>query len=103
RALRGGLPGRALDARIVGAEAILAMLAVDQRVGEPRHVPRGFPNLRVHEDRRVETFDVLALVDHRTPPALLDVLLELDAQRPVVPHRAKPAVDLGRLKHAVEY
>src|SRR5205823_5910276 len=65
----------------------------------PRHVTRRFPSLRVHQDRRVEAFDVLAIVDHRAPPALLDVFLQLDAQRPVVPHRAEAAVDLRGLEH----
>ena len=38
----------------------------------------------------------LALGDHRPPPLFLDVLLELDAKRSVVPRRAGPAVDLSR-------
>src|SRR5216110_1035520 len=58
-----------------------------------RHVTRGFPYLGVHQDRRVQAFDVLAIVDHRAPPALLDVFLQLDAQRSVVPHRAE---EIGR-------
>ena len=36
--------------------------------------------------------------DHRVPPAILDVPLELHAQRPVVPHRTRAAVDLGGLE-----
>src|SRR6058998_2050185 len=36
--------------------------------------------------------------NHRAPPALLDVLLELDPERAVVPHRAETAIDLRRLK-----
>src|SRR3989449_3905762 len=51
----------------------LAVLAIHQRIGKPRHVTRGFPYLGVHQDRRVQAFDVLAIVDHRAPPALLDV------------------------------
>src|SRR2546422_1128764 len=39
---------------------------------------------RSHENRGVQALDVLAVVDHRAPPALLDVFLELDAQRSVV-------------------
>src|SRR4029453_2370193 len=39
---------------------------------------------------------VLALLDHRPPPGPLDVVLQLHAERPVVPHRVDPAVDLGR-------
>ena len=36
--------------------------------------------------------------DHRVPPAVLEVLLELDAERPVVPHRSGAPVDLGGLE-----
>ena len=39
---------------LVGAEAQLARLAVDHRVGEARDVAGGLPDPRVHEDRRVE-------------------------------------------------
>ena len=97
-ALRVRLPGRALDPGVVGAEAVLAMPAVDQRIGEARHVTRRLPHPRMHQDGRVEPFDVVPRVDHGPPPAVLDVLLELDPERPVVPDRAQTAVDLGGLE-----
>src|SRR5262249_3162152 len=40
--------------------------------------------------------DVVTLVHHRAPPRVLDVALELDAERTVVPRRADAAVDLAR-------
>jgi hypothetical protein len=52
----------------------------------------------MHEDRRIEPLDVVAHADHRVPPAVLEILLELDAEGAVVPHRAGSAVDLGRLE-----
>src|SRR5207249_6185206 len=97
--LRRRLARRALDPRIVGAKPVLAMLAVHEGIGEAGHVSRRLPYLGMHQDRGVEPLDVLTLVHHGAPPALLDVLLELDAQRPVVPHGAEATVDLGRLKH----
>ena len=57
------------------------------------------PDLRVHEDAGVEPDDVLALLDHRPPPRPLDVVLQLDAERAVVPDRVDPAVDLARREH----
>ena len=45
--------------------------------------------------RRVEADDVVARLHHRAPPLALDVLLELDAERAVVPRRAGAAVDLA--------
>ena len=53
------------------------------------------PDLRVHEDPGVEPDDVVALLDHRPPPGALDVVLELDAERPVVPDGVDAAVDLA--------
>src|SRR5207245_4950140 len=80
---------------LVGAEALLAALAVDQRVREAGHVARGLPHARVHDDRRVEADDVIAAGDDLPPPGLLHVALELDAERSVVEARAEAAVDLG--------
>src|SRR2546425_950220 len=100
--LRVGLTGRAFDPRIVGAKAILALLAVDEWIGESRDVPRRLPHLGMHQDRGVQALDVFARVDHRPPPALLDVLLELDAQRTVVPDGTEAAIDIGRLIYVAE-
>ena len=58
--------------------------------------PGGHPDLRVHEDPGIEPDDVVALLDHRPPPGALDVVLELDAERPVVPDGVDAAVDLAR-------
>ena len=44
----------------------------------------------------VEADDIVALLDHRPPPGALDVVLELDAERPVVPDGVDATVDLGR-------
>ena len=93
-----GVPGHALDLGIVGAKALLAVLAVDERIGEAGDVAARLPDPRVHQDRGVEPLDVVARAHHRVPPALLDVLLELDAERAVVPHGAGAAVDLRRLE-----
>ena len=94
-----GCPGRALDALVVGPEAVLALLAVHQRIGEAGDVAGRLPDPRMHQDRGIEPLDVVAGMDHRPPPAVLDVLLELDAQRAVIPHGAEAPVDLGRLEH----
>jgi hypothetical protein len=90
--------GRSLDAWIVGAEALLAIPAIHERVDEPRHVTARFPDARVHQDRRVEPFDVAAGANHRLPPAILEIPFQLHAKRPVIPHRAGATIDLGRLE-----
>src|SRR5205814_437838 len=80
--------------QLVGARASLALLAVDQRVGEGRQVAGCLPDPRRHDDRGVDPDHVVALLDDRPPPGVLDVALQLDAERPVVPEAAEPAVDL---------
>src|SRR3954452_21459999 len=80
---------------MVGAEALLAGLAVHERVGEAGEVPARLPRARVLDDRRVQSDDVVALEDHRLPPLVLDVVLEQDAVVPVVVGVADAAVDLG--------
>ena len=79
---------------VIGPEAVVAVGAFDERVGERRQVPGGLPHLRREDDRRVEPDDVVASGHHRAPPLPADVLLQLDAQRTVVPGGAAAAVDL---------
>ena len=80
---------------VVGAEPLVAGQALGQRVGEHADVAGGHPHLAGQDDRGVEADDVVAAGDHGLPPLPLDVLLELDAERPVVPGRAGAAVDLA--------
>ena len=86
----------ALRARqLVQPIAAMAGGALHERVAERRDVARRDPHLGVHQDARVETHDVVALLDHGPPPGALDVVLELHAERPVVPHGVDAAVDLA--------
>ena len=84
------------DVELVGPIPLLGRPAVDHRVGEAADVARGFPDLRVHDDRAVEPDHVVAHLDVVAPPGVLDVPLQLDAQRAVVPEAVDPAVDLAR-------
>jgi hypothetical protein len=88
---------RAGVVELVGAHALLAGLAVDQRIAEVLDVARRLPGPRVRDDRRVEAFDVVALAHDLLPPERLQVVLELDAERAVVPEAVDAAVDLARL------
>jgi hypothetical protein len=83
---------------LVRTEALLGLLAVDHRVGEAGDVPRGFPHLGRRDDRAVEADDVVAPMDHVLPPGFLDVLAQLDAQRPVVEEAGEAAIHVGALK-----
>jgi hypothetical protein len=88
------VPGGVLLLEVVLAEPLVAGLALHERVGERRQVTARLPGLRREDDRRVEAHHVVALGDHEAPPLLLDVLLQLHAERAVVPRGAGAAVDL---------
>ena len=70
-------------------------LALGQRVGELGQMAAGLPDLRREDDAGVEADDVVADLHHRAPPLPLDVVLDLDAQRPVVPGSPEAAIDLA--------
>ena len=83
---------------VVGARARLAVAAVGHRIRERRLVAGVLPDQPVHQDGGVEPLHVVAVVDDRAPPGALDVVLQLDAERAVVPGAAEAAVDGGRRK-----
>jgi len=87
------------DEDVVGARARLAVPAVGHRIRERLLVTGVLPHQPVHQDRGVEPLHVVAVIDDRTPPGALDVVLQLDAQRTVVPGAAQASVDGGRRKH----
>src|SRR5690606_26825149 len=97
--LDGGRGPRLPTGRLVRAEPLLADEAVAEGVLEVREVPAGLPHLRVHDDRRLEADDVLAGVDHRAPPLVHQVALELDAHRAVVVRAAQTPIDLRALEN----
>src|SRR5450759_4801715 len=79
---------------MVGPEALVARLTLGQRIGEGRNVTGGLPRLRRKDDRGVQAYDVVALLNHRPPPLTLDVVLELHAEGAVVPRRACASINL---------
>ena len=99
-ALGGGAAVLGLERldQVVLAEALVAVGALDQRVGERLQVPGGLPDPRGHDDGRVLADHVVAQLHDRAPPGPLDVVLQLDPERTVVVARADPAVDLARLE-----
>ena len=90
------LPMLVLLLEVVGPESLVAGQALGQRIAEHPDVAGGHPDRAGQDDRGVEADDVVTPRDHRAPPLLLDVLLQLDPERAVVPRRPRPAVDLTR-------
>ena len=80
---------------LVGAMALVAVQALDQRVVEHGDVSGGHPHGRRQDHRGVHAHHVAAGHDHRAPPFALDVVLERHAERAVVPRGTGAAVDLA--------
>ena len=79
----------------VGAVALLAVLVVNERVVEGVDVAGSLPRRGVHENRGVDAHDVLVHADHGCPPVLLDVVLQLAAELPVIVGGAQSIVNLA--------
>ena len=84
---------------LVEAVPLLAVAAVDERVGEVGQVARGLPDGGRPEDGGVEADDVVAQLHHRAPPLVLHVAQQQHAERAVVVGRPEAAVDLRRREH----
>ena len=61
-----------LLAQHVVAEARIAVATIDHRIGETSDVTGGLPNLRVHQNTRIDTLYILP-IGHALPPGFLDV------------------------------
>ena len=73
----------------------LTDLAVHKRVGEAAEVTGSNPCFGVHQDCGVQTDVVGAFLDKLLPPSALDVVLQFNAERAVVPGVCKTAVNFG--------
>ncbi len=85
--------------QLIRAEALMALLAVHQRIGKTAQMPGRHPRLRVHQNRAVYA-DIVGILLHKLlPPRLFDIILQLHAEIPVVPGIREPAVNLGTRIH----
>src|SRR5437667_209251 len=89
------IPNGGLRGELVRPVATMTGGALDQRVVERGHVTGGHPDLARQDHRRVQADHVVAALDHRLPPGALDVVLQVDTQRAVVPGGPGAAVDLA--------
>ena len=80
---------------LVRPEPLLALPAVHQRIGEAGQMAAGHPGLGVHEDGGVLPHVVGVLLNELLPPRLFDVVLQLHAQRTVVPGVGQAPVNFG--------
>ena len=79
---------------LIFALTLVAVLALDERVGEGLDVSGCNPHLAGQDYRGVQPDDVCAAANHVVPPLTFDVLFEFHAQRAVVPGGASTAINL---------
>ena len=82
---------------LIRTKTRFALGAVDHRIGKMRDVSARFPRRMMHKDRRVEADDIVVELRHLFPPRVLNIALEFDAERPVIPRARLPAVNFTRL------
>src|SRR6266850_375192 len=80
---------------LIGAKPLLAEFTIHHRIAEPGDVARSLPHPWVHQNGGVEPLDVIAVPGHAPPPPRLDIVLQLDAERPIVPATVNAPVDLA--------
>src|SRR5690242_15596420 len=83
---------------LIETQMRLARATIDHWIGETFHVSRRLQDFGMRQDCAVHPDDIVALVHHDTPPVVLQVPLELDAERAVIPRAVQTAVNLTRLK-----
>src|SRR2546423_10526407 len=93
-ALRVRRTGSAFDPWIISAKTLFAISTVDEGVHKTANVAARFPDLRIHQDCGIQSFDVVSRAHHRVPPPILEILLDLDTEWSIIPHRAGAAIDL---------
>ena len=81
--------------QLVGPEALLALLTVHQGIGKAAQMAGGNPSLRIHQNGGVEPDVVGILLNKFFPPGLFHVVLQLNAQRTVIPGVGKTAINLA--------
>jgi len=82
---------------VVNAGAGVAFFAHGHQVGELVGVAGGLPDHRVHQDRTIQTDNVVTHLDDGLPPGVADVALQLRTQRAVVVATGQSAVNFTGL------
>jgi len=71
--------------QLVETKAFLACPTIDEWIVKGLLVTGVFPNQPVLNYRRIDAFDIVALVYEPSPPALFYVIGQLDTERAIVP------------------
>jgi hypothetical protein len=84
---------------LIRAKTMMAILALDQRIGKRVHVTAGLPDAWIHDYRCIYADNIVAVLHHSFPPGALDIVFQFDTERSIIPKTADSAIDLRRLKN----
>jgi hypothetical protein len=88
----------ALRIDLIRPKPFLGQETIDHRVGESGGMAAGLPDLRVHDDGRFQSHDIIAALGHDSPPIVFYIALQVGAERAVIPKTVDAAVNFRRLK-----
>ena len=80
---------------LILSKSALADRAVDKRIAEVAQVSTGFKNLGCPENRCINQYDVVALLNHRANPRIFNVAQHQRTKRAVVIRRTETTVDFA--------
>src|SRR5579863_9057320 len=92
----GAFPG---ICELIGPEPVMALLALDHRVGEAGDVAGCLPCPLIHEDGGIYAVHIIAVVYEALPPEALYVVLERGAERAIIPGTGQATIDLRALEY----
>ncbi len=92
-------PERSTRGNLITPVTTFANIAFHHRVAECVLVAARLPNGAIHQDRAVHADHVITLVHHHVPPKILEVALQFDAKRSVIPEAIEAAVNFARLEN----
>ena len=85
--------GNLIFNQYIGTVALLGITVVNQRVIKSVHVSRSLPNGRMHENCRIDTYDVLMQQHHALPPVLFDIVFQFHTVLTVIIYGSKSIVN----------
>ncbi len=83
----------------VGAITFFTILVINQRIIKSIDMPRRFPNSGVHKDRGIQPNHIIMEANHRVPPILFDIVLELHPHRAVIVNSRQAIIYFTRWKY----
>ena len=95
----GAATGACIALQMIGSPTAFAGPAVDHGVGKRRFMAGMTQRHRVGQDGGIQSFDIVPLVNHGSPPSGFEIVFQFDAQRTVVVDPLQAAVDVAGLKN----